>query len=79
VVELSALRGAPPRPAWLWTTLPAGHPRRPSTSGGRPRARLTWLTGLAARGILPCRGLAWRWMCSQCLAKQWFIIFKHYR
>ena len=32
VVELSALRGAPPRPVWLWPSLPAGHPLRPSTS-----------------------------------------------
>ena len=31
IVELSALRGAPPRPAWLWPRLPAGHPLRPST------------------------------------------------
>src|SRR5215831_13011440 len=31
-VELCALRGASPRPAWWWLTLPTGPPLWPSTS-----------------------------------------------
>ena len=55
-VELSALRGAPPRPTWLWPTRPAGHPLRPSTSApdGVDGPGRTWyptrVVGLAGGG-----------------------------
>ena len=56
LVELSALRGAPPRPTWLWPTRPAGHPLRPSTSApdGVDGPGRTWyptrVVGLAGGG-----------------------------
>ena len=72
--ELSALRGASPRPAWWWLTLPTGHPLWPSTS---------------TPAVVDWPGRTWYCACIVCLAEGGMLkqlsqnkglaFFKHYR